>query len=144
MAEQIGLLISRGITVFYSGMALATDQWAAEIVLDMKKLHLNLRLIAVRPCETQADRWSNEQRERHHRTLALCDEEITLHKKFKRVCMHERNRFLVNHAEHLLAVYDGGAGGGTAYTVRFGLKQGRQITIIHPDTLEVTTAFPNG
>ncbi|MCL1884643.1 MAG: DUF1273 domain-containing protein [Defluviitaleaceae bacterium] len=143
LAEQIALLVADGVTIFYSGMALAVDQWAAEIVLDMKKLHHNLLLIAIRPCETQADRWSEAQRERHRDTLALCDEVITLHPKYKPGCMHERNRFLVDHAGHLLAVYDGDASGGTAYTVRYARKQGRRISAIHPDTLEVTQIFHN-
>jgi len=76
LAEQIRLLIESGVTVFYSGMALATDQWAAEIVLEMKKLHPDLRLVAVRPCETQANGWSEAQRKRYVDTLALCDETI--------------------------------------------------------------------
>lgn len=141
LAEQIRLLVDAGVSDFYSGMALATDQWAAEIILDLKKQHPHLRLIAVRPCETQADRWSETQRERHNNTLALCDEVITLYEKYKSGCMHERNRMLISHADYLLAVYDGGVDGGTAYTVRHGKKQGRKVIIIHPDTLEVTQTF---
>jgi uncharacterized phage-like protein YoqJ len=53
--------------------------------------------------------------------------------------MFERNRRLVDSAEHLLAVYDGGAHGGTAYTVKYAKQKSRQITIIHPDTLTVTS-----
>ena len=139
MAEQISSLIAKGVTIFYSGMALAVDTWAAEIVLDMKKSHLDIRLIAVRPCETQADSWSAEQQARHFDILARCDEVVTLYPKFTRSCLFERNRYLVNHAEYLLAVYDGGSDGGTAYTVKYGKKKERRIIIIHPDTLEITT-----
>lgn len=138
MSERIGALIAGGVTEFYTGMALGVDQWAAEIVLEMKKERRGLRLIAVRPCETQADNWSVEQRERHFDTLALCDDVVTLHPRYTRACMFERNRYLVDHAGHLLAVYDGGADGGTAYTVKYAKQQGRMVTAIHPDTLEVT------
>jgi len=137
LAERVGTLIAEGVTIFYSGMALGVDQWAAEIVLGMKKDHPGIRLIAVRPCGTQADRWTDKQRERHHSTLALCDEVITLHEKYRRGCMHERNRFLVDHAQYLLAVYDGGSKGGTAYTIKYARQQGRRVTTIHPDTLVV-------
>ena len=51
--------------------------------------------------------------------------------------MFERNRYLVDHANYLLAVYDGSGKGGTAYTVKYGQKNKRKLTIIHPDTLEV-------
>ena len=138
MREQVGALIAESATDFYSGMALGVDQWAAEIVLEMKKTYPAVRLIAVRPCETQADNWSEEQRERHFDTLAKCDDMVTLQTRYTRSCMFERNKYLVNHAGYLLAVYDGGSDGGTAYTVNFARQKGRKITIIHPDTLEVT------
>ena len=139
MRDQIAALIAKGVTEFLSGFALGTDQWAAEIVLDMKKSHPDLRLIAVRPCETQADSWSSEQRKRHFDTLALCDEVVTLSPQYTRSCMFDRNRFLVDHAGYLLAVYDGGSDGGTAYTVSYARQQGRKITVIHPDSLEIST-----
>ena len=138
MSERIAALIAKGVTDFYSGMALGVDQWAAEIVIDLKKRHPGLRLIAVRPCETQADSWSVEQRERHFNTLARCDDVVTLHPRYTRSCMFERNRYLVDHAGHLLAVCDDGSDGGTAYTIKYAKQQGRSITIIHPDTLAVS------
>jgi uncharacterized phage-like protein YoqJ len=36
MAQQIRALIKSGVSTFYTGMALGVDQWAAEIVLDLK------------------------------------------------------------------------------------------------------------
>ncbi|MCL2392873.1 MAG: DUF1273 domain-containing protein [Oscillospiraceae bacterium] len=138
ISEQINALVVNGVTEFYSGMALGVDQWAAEIVLEMKKTHSNLRLIAVRPCETQADRWSANQRERHYNTLAHCDVVYTLQTKYTRSCIFERNKYLVDRAKYLLAVYDGRSNGGTAYTVRYARQQGRWIITIHPETLVVT------
>jgi len=92
----------------------------------------------VRPCETQADYWSAEQRERHFDTLALCDDTITMQLRYSRSAIFERNRFLVELADNLLAVYDGGGKGGTAYTIKYGRRHERRIISIHPDTLAVT------
>lgn len=138
MREQIVALIGEGVTEYYTGMALGVDVWAAEIVLDLKKEHPGIRLIAVLPCETQADRWSAEQRERYFNTLAECDDVVTLNKRYTPSCMLERNRYMIDHAEYLLAVYDGGIKGGTAYTVKYGKQKGRRIISIHPDTLAVS------
>ena len=138
MLERIALLINIGVTDFYSGMALAVDQWAGEIILHMKKTHPNIRLIAVLPCETQANRWSLEQRGGYLDILAKCDEVITLNTHYTHSCMFERNRYLVDHAEHLLAVYNGKSTGGTSYTVKYAKKLNKNITVIHPDTLAVT------
>ena len=47
--------------------------------------------------------------------------------------MLKRNRYLVDHAACLLAVYNGEWRGGTAMTVRFAKKQGREVIIIDPN-----------
>lgn len=44
--------------------------------------------------------------------------------------MLERNRYLVDHAAKLLAVYNGERRGGTAMTVRYAQKLKRQIIIL--------------
>ena len=144
MSERIAALVAGGVTDFYSGMALGVDQWAASIVLEMKKEHSDVRLIAVLPCETQADSWSVEQRERYFDTLAQCDEVVTLYKRHTRTCYFERNRYLVDHAEYLIAVFDGDDKGGTSYTVKYGRQQGRRVITIHPDTLAVAESMTRG
>ena len=139
MTEWVDVLISNGIKSYLSGFALGVDTWAAEIVLDMKKRYEGIKLTAVIPCETQAHNWSVEQRERYYNLQAQCDDVIILNTKFTKTCMFERNRYLVDHADYLLAVYDGGDKGGTAYTVKYGQKKERKIISIHPDTLEVVS-----
>ncbi|MDD4415931.1 MAG: SLOG family protein [Proteiniphilum sp.] len=140
LAEQISALISCGVSVFYSGMAQGVDQWGASIVLVMKQQYPNVRLTAVLPYETQANKWSPEQRERYFDMLTQCDDVVTLNLHYTSQCMLERNRYLVDHADYVLAVYDGGAKGGTAYTVRYAREKNRQVTVIRPDTLEVISS----
>ena len=53
-------------------------------------------------------------------------------------CMIDRNHRLVEAAGHLLAVYNGERRGGTAATVRYAQKLGREILIIDPISLEAT------
>jgi len=48
--------------------------------------------------------------------------------------MLDRNRFLVEHADLLLAVYNGEQRGGTAATMRYAQKMGREIIMIGPIT----------
>lgn len=140
LADEIERLIHSGVVVFHSGMALGVDIWAARIVLDMRRTHPGVKLIAALPCETQADKWSAAQREIYFDTLDECDEVVTLNTHYTSSCMFERNRWLIDHAEYLLAVYDGGERGGTAYTIRYADQQHRQIILINPDTLAVTSA----
>ena len=139
--EQIATLAAGGIRTFYSGMALGADTWLAEAVLDMRKMHPSVKLVAVLPCETQANRWSAEQRERYFNILANCDEVITLNAHYTPSCMQERNRYMVDCTGYLLAVYDNGNRGGTAYTVKYAQKKRRKIISIHPDSLEVVSTM---
>ena len=47
-------------------------------------------------------------------------------------CLHERNRKLVDEADHLIAVYDGKQPGGTRETIVYARRKGLDITIIEP------------
>ena len=53
LTEQIRLLADRGVTTFLSGMALGTDLWCAQIVLDLRKENPALQLHCILPCEGQ-------------------------------------------------------------------------------------------
>ena len=57
-------------------------------------------------------------------------------REYREGCILERNRYLVDHAACLLAVYNGEWRGGTAMTVRYAQKLGREITILNPVTPE--------
>ncbi len=48
--------------------------------------------------------------------------------------MLDRNRFLVDHAAALLVVYNGERRGGTAATMRYAQKMGREMMVVHPIT----------
>lgn len=139
MANEVVKLIEKGVTQFYTGMAQGVDHYGAEIILHMKRQYPHIELIAVLPCETQANRWLPAQRERYFNILAACNDVITLRTHYTPQCMLERNRYLVNHAKYLLAVYDGSHVGGTAYTVNYARKKQREITVIHPDSLVVSS-----
>lgn len=135
---EIENLIFAGIRHFYTGMALGVDQWAALAVLELKKVHPEVKLSAVLPCETQAVQWTPEQRHRYYDVIMpRVDEEILLQRRYTPDCMFKRNRWLVDHAEYLLAVCDETKKGGTVYTVRYARQQSRKIIMIDPETLEV-------
>ena len=56
LKEQIEGMIKIGVSTFITGMALGTDIWAAEIVLELKKTHSDIQLIAAIPHEGQERR----------------------------------------------------------------------------------------
>ena len=54
------------------------------------------------------------------------------------------SNLMVDHAEYLIGVFDNQKKlrSGTAQTVNYALHQGKVITLIHPDTMEITAPAP--
>ena len=140
--QSVARLVQAGITTFYTGMALGVDLWAARAVLALREENPALRLVAVQPCATQADRWGEKERETYRSILSQADERICLHESYTRFCMHERNRYMVDRAQYLLAIYDGGESGGTASTVRYAESRRRNIWLLDPDSLQLVQLVP--
>ena len=132
LAKEIAKLVNAGYTDFFSGMVEGTDTWAALAVLALKKENPALKLHCILPCEGQADEWSASARELYHSILAQADEVVYVSWEYREGCMLERNRYLVDHAACLLAVYNGEWRGGTAMTVRYARKLGREIILLNP------------
>lgn len=130
MRTEILTMIEKDITTYLSGMALGVDIWGAEIVLELKTRFPQLKLIAVLPCETQANNWTVQLRERYFNILSRCDDVIYISRRYTSRCMFKRNQYLVDHAAHIMAVYDDGGRGGTAFTVTYAKKKDRAITLI--------------
>lgn len=57
---------------------------------------------------------------------------VYVSREYSEDCMLERNRYLVNHAACLLAVYNGERRGGTAMTVRYARRLGREVIMLDP------------
>lgn len=132
LAAEIAKLVNAGVTDFFSGMAEGADTWAALAVLALKKENPALKFHCVLPCEGQADGWSASARELYHSILEQADEVVYVNRVYSKNCMLERNRYLIDHAACLLAVYNGEWRGGTAMTVRYARKLGREVIILKP------------
>ena len=138
LTEQITNLTALGITDFLSGMAEGTDLWAAQAVLDLREKNPALKLHCILPHKGQADKWSSTAREQYFSILEQADSIVYVNRDYHKNCMLERNRFLVDHSAFLLAVYNGEYRGGTAATVRYAQKMGREIIILNPTTGKIS------
>ena len=138
LRENVDKFIRQGIVHYLSGMAEGTDIWAAEAVLAARETHKKIKLHCILPCVAQADKWSAASRERYRSILNLADSLYYVNREYRQGCMLERNRFLVDWSTVLFAVYNGEKRGGTAATVRYARKMGREIFTLVPDTLSLT------
>lgn len=132
--RRIEELIGQGYAHFLSGGAMATDTWAAEAVLELKEKYPWIILEMVSPFDSQADRWNAEYKARHDRLFDEADIVTVISHTYTKSCLFRRNRYLVDNADLLLAVYDG-LPGGTAMTCEYARQMGVPIRLIMPLTL---------
>lgn len=132
LVAQIKALADRGVTDFLSGMAQGADLWCANIVLGLRKKNPTLKLHCVLPCEGQDSKWTALTQERYRSILAQANEVVYISQTYRSGCMLERNRYMVDRASVLLAVYNGAYRNGTGMTVRYAQRLKREVIIIDP------------
>ena len=114
-------------------MAQGTDIWAAEAVIDVREnMYPYIKLIAAIPCPDQAKRWSRQSVLRYEQILKKCDEKNIISPFYHGGCMHQRNRYMVDNSDVLIAVYDNSEGGGTAFTVNYAKSKDKAIVYLIP------------
>lgn len=105
-----------------TGMALGTDQLAAEVCIG-----LNIPFVAVLPCDGQADVWPVHVRQHWQYLLEKAAEIVIVSPgPYKPWKMQRRNEYIVDNCMKLLAVWDG-SDGGTANCLRYARMVEREI-----------------
>ena len=121
--------IQQGCRRFLCGMARGCDTYFAETVLELKQSCPEIRLEAVIPCPGQPDRWPEADRKRYGVILQQCDSLAVLEDRYTEGCMQRRNRWLVEHADLLISVWDG-TPGGTGGTVLHARETGVPVLAV--------------
>ena len=124
-----------------SGMALGVDQLFVSIADWLKKNQtyawLSTKITAAVPCRGQEVKWPVPSREQYHKLLALCDDvHFVTNTSFTPSCMEDRNRWMVDRSDAVIAVWDGKSG-GTANCIRYAKQNKKTIYYIDPETLTV-------
>jgi len=129
--DAVSALYASGIRHFICGMAAGCDMYFCEAVLALRDEHEDVTIEAALPCEGQASRWDEATRRRYYRLVALCDYETLVSREYTETCMAKRNRYMVDNASVLLAVFDGKQG-GTSQTLAYAQKREREIIELRP------------
>lgn len=124
LKEKLKMILKKyKATTAYTGMALGTDMIFANAVLDLKKEGVDIRLVAVLPCVNQDKKWSKKDQKRYHEILQAADEVFLLsEEEYSPELMRIRNRWLVDHADMLIAVWDG-SNSGTSNCIRYAVPK---------------------
>ena len=130
LRHAIEAAIDEGYRHFICGMARGVDLYCCELLLELRKTQ-SITVEAAVPCLTQADNWPAAERHRYRRLLESCDVETLIQETFTQGCMQRRNRYMVDHASLLIAVFDGQEG-GTRRTIQYAMERGVDIVDIPP------------
>jgi uncharacterized phage-like protein YoqJ len=127
--EELEHLVSRaiaaGFDTFISGFASGADLLFAEIIAAKKK-EFSVKLIAAIPYRGRLKSSDPE----FQALLGQCDEVVVVCEEYSRTCYHERNRWMVDHAQAMIAVFDGRQTGGTFYTIQYAKSVGMKVAMV--------------
>ena len=121
--------IGAGCDTFISGFAEGADLIFAHLVL-MFQADRYVQLEAALP---YADRIKCSNTEVKS-LLAKCHKVHIVSEQYSPGCFFDRNRYMVDRADAVIAVYDGRQSGGTYQTIRYAEEAGKPIAYvcIHP------------
>ena len=126
LKEEICRALEDNFTVFISGMARGVDIWAAEIVLQLRKNGVPVRLICACPYPGFEKNWSNIWQTRYTAILSAADLVRFISPCYSSRCFQVRNEWMVNHSSKVIAVFNGQPS-GTKNTIEYAQQQGISV-----------------
>lgn len=126
---------AKGMRHFICGMAQGADFYFCEAALALRDRRPGVTVEAALPCEEQAARWKERDRNRYYRLIAQCDYETMVQHHYDKGCMLRRDRYMVDRSAMIIAVY-GGVLGGTMYTLSYAMKKGLELKILDVEVQE--------
>lgn len=129
LAAEIDAAIADGITVFITGMARGVDMWAAELVLARRATNPGVTLFCAIPYEGFEKKWADTWRDLYQSILAQANGSKVFQPRFTYASFQERNRWMVDHSERVIAVFNGEKG-GTKNTLDYARKSGVRVCIL--------------
>lgn len=138
LRDQFVSLYGQNVRRFYVGGCIGVDQWAGEILLQLKEQpeFPDIELILIEPFPNHDAQWDEWHRKRQILLRSSCTDHIVVGASPQRRSFVARNRYLVDHADVLVAVYDNDrtVHSGTGQTVLYAEREGVPVVFIHPDT----------
>ena len=117
--------------VVITGGALGVDQDAARIAYK-----LGIPFIVAVPCQGQDSKWPAESKKRYQKMLSLASEVVMVYDgPYNNTCMQDRNIWMVDRCDALIAVWDG-TKGGTANCVKYAREVNKPMVLINPNKLD--------
>lgn len=125
LRREIDLAIADGYTRFMSGFSDGVDQYFSETVLERKKARPELELVAVIAYQKRLDRL--KEKGKTYELLKTCADVVVMQEEYHPSVYSKRNRYMVEHSDRVIAVYDGREKGGTVRAIRFAHQMRKEL-----------------
>lgn len=136
LSNEVESAIKEGYSHFICSFSLGFDTCFVEAVIVLRERYPKIALEAALAYENQADHWSEKDRDKHFRLLAKCDRETFISRNYARNCYLNRNRYIVEQSQRLIAVCDGRFG-GAMHAVNWAKARNAEVIVINPATYKV-------
>lgn len=125
-----------------SGMALGVDTIFALAVLELKEEGFDIKLHCAIPCKNHSCKWPQKSIELYNKILQKADiVKLVSEQEYRPYLMQVRNRYMVDHSDKVVAVWDGSKS-GTANCVEYAEKSQKEIVYVRPDTRTIVASPP--
>ncbi len=135
LRKELEKLITSGYTTFISGMANGADLDFAEDVLLYRNEGHNISLEAALPYPIKFSKKDSEYADRLYYVLSNCNSKNTVSPYYHKGCMQNRNRYMVDRSDLILAIWNGHCSGGTWNTIEYARKKKKEIRYIMLDKI---------
>lgn len=129
LEKEIRRAVADGLNVFITGMARGVDIWAAQIVLMLRSEGNDVKLICSCPYDGFENGWNQDWQRQYRRILTAADLVKYICPEYRRSCFQARNKWMVNHAVKVIAVFNGEKS-GTKNTIDYAVKVGVSVVCI--------------
>lgn len=139
LKAEIKSLMRQGVAHWYAGCQNGIDNLSAVIVLELAtELNSTAYLHLVQPYEGMEKEFNQRQRQEFEMIKAKAKSIQVLNKTKTPDCYQERNHYMVDQSDFLIAVLDKRhMASGTIMTINMAKRKGMEIQIIDPLTYEV-------
>ena len=141
LENTIRQAIDNGYTHFIVGLAEGFDTYALEILISLRdKEQKQITIEGAIPCVGQESVWDTPNQDRYKMLKSKLDFQTIISESYSKTCMHKRNDYMLACSSLVIACYHG-ITGGTSSTLKKAQKQGKQIIVINPNTLNITRSI---
>ena len=122
--------LDAGYDTFITGMARGVDLDFAIEIIKMKKEYKrfsDVKIVCAIPYRAQSAGYDTESKKKYNYIKSKADSVAVLSEKYEKDCFLDRNRYMVDNSEYVVAFLNENQYGGTTYTVNYAVSKGKKV-----------------